>query len=354
MLDDYTELSTLYNQVKGPLYTLSNKETMLLIILPSDLAWLQYNPTHIVLADHIAGFDLDGSNHILNQLHEYAVSKGHRVKVVHHELLLSHIHEKYPMLDLRFNALWQARINLSALKTYHTHPKINYKNFLCSFNGSNQTSRNLLIAIIKRMGWYNPQYVSKNNTFSIDDIDGYVKDFTKDQDVIYRKFFIGSDSKEFFESTNSFGHDRFTHRENIHNLDHKLTQSFINLVGESIGTSYQPFVTEKFTYSVVTRGLFIGFAQPGWHRHLETYYGFRMYRRLFDYQFDDIQNPIERLVSLMCMLSKFANLDAQDWKDLYNIEQDTIEYNYNHYHSGDCLNHLKQFHDQCTIVKKGN
>lgn len=354
MLDDYTELSTLYNQVKGPLYTLSNKETMLLIILPSDLEWLKYDPDHIVLADHIAGFDENGNNHILQQLHKYAESKNQRTTVVHHEILLPWIHEKYPMLNLRFNALWQARINMSGLKTYHTHPEINFKNFLCSFNGSNQTSRNLLTAILHRMGWYNPEYVSKNNTFTVDDIDGYVRDFTGDQDTFYRKFFIGADSADFFQLTNSFGHDRFTHRENIHNLEHKLTESFVNVVGESIGTSYQPFVTEKFTYSVVTRGLFIGCAQPGWHEHLEKYYGFQMYRRIFDYRFDSILNPVERMVELVSMLAKFANLDRQDWQDLYNMEQDTIEYNYNHYHSGDCLKHLKQFHDQCTIVKKGN
>jgi hypothetical protein len=110
-----------------------------------------------------------------------------------------------------------------------------------------------------------------------------------------------------------------------------------------MAASYYPFVTEKFLYSVVTRGLFLSYAQPGWHAHLEKYYGFKPYTKLFDYRFDTIENPVERLVELMTMISKFSVLSSDDWKDLYLLEQDSIEYNYNHYFSGDYLNCLKQY-----------
>ena len=110
-----------------------------------------------------------------------------------------------------------------------------------------------------------------------------------------------------------------------------------------MATSYVPFVTEKFLYSVITRGLFLAYAQPGWHDHVEKYYGFKRYTKLFDYHFDSIQNPVERLVELMTMISKFSVLSSDDWKDLYLLEQDSIEYNYNHYFSGNYLNCLKQY-----------
>jgi len=113
-------------------------------------------------------------------------------------------------------------------------------------------------------------------------------------------------------------------------------------VSETMATSYVPFVTEKFLYSVVTRGLFLSYAQPGWHAHVEKYYGFKRYTKLFDYQFDTIQNPVERLVELMSMISKFSILTIDDWKDLYLLEQETIEYNYDHYFSGSYLTKLKQ------------
>ena len=110
-----------------------------------------------------------------------------------------------------------------------------------------------------------------------------------------------------------------------------------------MATSYYPFVTEKLLYSVVTRGLFLAYAQPGWHSHLEKYYGFKRYTKLFDYRFDDIQNPIERLVELITMISKFSCLSPAEWTDLYEIEQDTIEYNYNHYFSQQYLECLSEY-----------
>jgi hypothetical protein len=110
-----------------------------------------------------------------------------------------------------------------------------------------------------------------------------------------------------------------------------------------MATSYCPFVTEKFLYSIVTRGLFLAYAQPGWHDHVEKYYGFKRYTKLFDYRFDAIQNPVERLIELMSMISKFSMLSITDWTDLYLLEQETIEYNYNHFFSGDYLKLLKLY-----------
>jgi len=41
------------------------------------------------------------------------------------------------------------------------------------------------------------------------------------------------------------------------------------------------------------------------------------------------------------MISKFAHLSVDDWVDLYQMEMDAIEYNYDHYFSKryiECLN----------------
>ena len=107
-----------------------------------------------------------------------------------------------------------------------------------------------------------------------------------------------------------------------------------------MATSYYPFVTEKFLYSVVTRGLFLAYAQPGWYDYAEKYYGFKRYDRIFDYSFDQIKNPVKRLVKLIEMVSKFSKLSSADWKDLYLMEQDTIEFNYDNYFSGNYLRTL--------------
>ena len=126
-------------------------------------------------------------------------------------------------------------------------------------------------------------------------------------------------------------------------MEDKLTESFVHIVSETMSTSYYPFVTEKFLYSVITRGLFVTNAQPKWHAHISKYYGFKLYDKIFDYSFDSIENPIERMVRLMEMISKFSNLSVDDWNDLYLMEMDTIEYNYDHYFSKGYMKRLKQY-----------
>jgi hypothetical protein len=43
------------------------------------------------------------------------------------------------------------------------------------------------------------------------------------------------------------------------------------------------------------------------------------------------------------MISKFEKLTPVEWHDLYLLEQDTIEYNYDHYFSKKYLKHLQQY-----------
>jgi hypothetical protein len=145
----------------------------------------------------------------------------------------------------------------------------------------------------------------------------------------YDKFI--NTNNEFLQSKNSFGHLRFSHEENINSFEHKLTQSFVHIVSETLATSYMPYVTEKFLYSVLTRGLFVTYGQPGWQNYIENRMGFRSFTKIFDYRFDTITDPVERLLELTTMLSKFQHLSVHDWHDLYHMEAETIEYNYDHY-----------------------
>jgi len=301
-------------------------------------------PKKLTLIDHLGGFDENNHNLVLSTLDELA-QKINVVLLVHSQyIFLDDVIKKYKNLSLVFNVNLQNEINFLNLSRYNIHPGIDYKNFICSFNGSGHISRLLLVSILQKFRYFDPEYCSKNFSFTSEILDDHISYHINTQNRFYRKFFITGDTEEFFQKIHSFGHVRFDHAQNIYNLENKLTQSFIHLVSETIATSYQPFVTEKFLYSVVTRGLFLSYAQPGWHDHVEKYYGFKKYTKLFDYQFDTIQNPVERLIELMCMISKFSTLSTHDWHDLYLIEQDTVEYNYDHYFSGD---YLKWLNRQC-------
>jgi len=300
-------------------------------------------PAKIMLVDHLRGFDQEYNNTILAAIDNYSKTNNKRTVVDYHQILDAPIKEKYSNLDIRFNLGLARRKVWEPFESYNQHPVTDYKNFICSFNGSDHVSRKLLVAILERFRYFTTNYCSKNFVFTKDNLDGHITDYINDQNNFYCKFFIETDSEKFFQTVNSFGHVQYDHASNIYNLEHKLTESFLHVVSETMATSYYPFVTEKFLYSIVTRGLFLAYAQPGWHAHLEKYYGFKRYTKLFDYRFDSIQNPVERLVELMSMIAKFSVLSVHDWRDLYLLQQDEIEYNYHHYFSQDYLKCLAKY-----------
>jgi hypothetical protein len=301
-------------------------------------------PREFIIGDHMGGFQSDLSNYFLDQLDQYAGKHGFVYRLHVDEFFLPGVKSQYPNLNFVFSMDSFSRYRgWGQFKNYNMHSALDYKNFICSFNGTEHVSRKLLVAIIKKFGWYDTTYSSKNIVFDVDEIDGHLKDLTGDQSRFYRKFFISNDSKDFFQSINSFGHVRSQHFSNIHTLEHKLTHSFLHLVSETLATSHQPFVTEKFLYSVVTRGLFLAYAPVGWHQHLEHYYGFKPYAKIFDYKFDSVANHVERLIELTCMISKFSQLSIEDWTNLYEMELEIIEYNYDWYRSNNYIKHMQQF-----------
>lgn len=293
-------------------------------------------PESFIIPDHLGGFDLDLRNPVLDQLSRLAERYQQKVSVTISYAINHDIQTRYPNLDFR---LWFFPAFRSWEK-YTTHPDLSFKNFICSFNGSRHVSRKLLVAMLHRMGWFNPDTCSKNFIFTADILDDHIQHYVDDRSRFYRKFFITDNSDDFFRETHGFGHLRFDHEQNIHNLEHKITSCFVQIVSESLATSNYPCISEKFLYSVVTRGLFLAYAPPGWHQILEKVYGFKKYDKIFDYRFDHVQNPVERLVEMMSMLSKFSALGSDDWRDLHGLELDTIERNYDHYFSGDYLKYL--------------
>lgn len=289
----------------------------------------------IWLGDTLGGFDSSYHNSIFDRLELLTKDK---LFIWHDQVFSDAVKQQYTKFDFGVDFptfIW------NGFEEYRQHPEVDYQNFICSFNGSTHVSRRLLTAALNKFGLFNPDYCSKNFTFIVDQLDGHINDITGDNSRFYRKFFIGDDTESFASMINVFNHDRYDHKSNIHNLDAKITKSFVHLVSESMATSYTPYVTEKFLYSVVTRGLFIAYAQPGWHAHVEKYYGFKPYSKIFDYGFDSVLNPIERLVVLFSMLSKFRNMSVSDWQDLYQMESDTVKYNYDHYFSKQYLKVLE-------------
>ena len=296
--------------------------------------------TEVIVIDHLGGFNKNYQNVLLNQISKSTFGG----QIITEYIFDNKIKNNYLTCNFLYSKdLWRKYNFIDDFLNYNIHPQIDYKNFICSFNGGAHVSRQLLSSILNNQKYFDPEYTSKNFAYNDDYITGHLKnlDLSDSEIVLYLKFFTNND--EFNNSVYSFGHIRYEHNKNIYNLEHKLTQSFLHIVSETMATSYYPFITEKFLYSIVTRGLFLAYAQPGWHKHLQKYYGFKLYDKIFDYSFDDIENPVKRLIQLVETISKFSKLSSDDWRDLYLMEQDTIEYNYEHYFSGSYLKHLAQF-----------
>jgi len=298
----------------------------------------------ITMLDHLGGFDPWFRNDLLAAANEFACDRAQSITVQVSYIPDPCFTQHYPWLKFKFDLYrsWQQ------FRDYHIHPKLTFQNFVCSFNGSNHVSRKLLTSALNRFRWFDTRYCSKNFSFSNEELDGHVADFTDgvlgQQHVFYRKFFLDDNqSQNFAMSTVDIDYERYDHRANIKKLESRLSDSFLHVVSETMATSSYPIVSEKFLYSVVTRGLFLSYAQPNWHDSLETHFGFRKYTKLFDYTFDTVSNPVERLITLLSMLAKFSVLSRDDWQDLYELETETIEFNYEHYFSQGYIRHLKQF-----------
>jgi len=305
------------------------------IKLSQQLETLDDSVTELVILDHLGGFDSNLHNTKLERINNFAKHKNKIVDLYVSNFMDVSVTKKYSNLTFKLSVF----PGLKQFFDYNIHPNLEYKNFICSFNGTPHVGRKFLVCALKKFGFFNPEYCSKNFALSKHNIDGHLNDFVADKTAYYNKFF--SIDEDFLKSIYSFGHVRFDHKTNIYNLESKLTQSFLHIVSETLPTSYVPLISEKFLYSVITRGLFLAYAQPGWHGHLEKCYGFKKYVHLFDYGFDSVQNPVERLIALLTMVSKYSNLSVHDWHDLYLLESDTVEFNYDWYFSKDWLKKLE-------------
>lgn len=190
------------------------------------------------------------------------------------------------------------------------------------------------------MRWFNSDYCSKNFSYSKQELDINLSIVDIEQE--YHTYII-SDSNaasQFYHTIIGFNYVPSEHANNIDILYNKINNSFVQLIGETLAMSYHPFVSEKFIQPIVCKSLWVAYAQPGYYAYLEKYYGFKKYNKLFDYSFDLIDHPVERLVAIIKMLSKYANLSPKDWHDLYLTELETIEYNYNQYFSRNYLTQI--------------
>lgn len=299
----------------------------------SALFALQQAPREVHLRDHIMGFDQDLKNPCLDHISRITTDVTH---VWWHVIKDPRIQRNYP--NIVFHGCdSSARMWKQQLSKYQVRrPNIHFENFVSSFNGSPQLGRQLLVSALHKRKIFNEKSCSKNFTLQADSLDANILDLSGDRPWLLKLF---SFDRDFLMQVVSFGYDqyRFDHGNNASNVAPIIQTSFINLVSEGYSTSYCAFFTEKFLYAVVNQSLFVAWAQPQWHFQLMHVFGFKLYDKIFDYNFDWQQQPLPRLATLLDMVCRYQNFSVLDWHDLYLLEQDSIQFNYQHFISGDFL-----------------
>lgn len=307
------------------------------------IKYLNIEKKIINLSDHLTGFDNNYQNFLLSGINKkykgYNVFYGHPLplQVIKKYMNINFIFDNRDVEHLRWFKKPKGHDLKPILKT-----KIS--DFLTCFNGVGHISRILLCSILHKMDLWNNNTCTKNFMTTNDTLSGLVNYYVNgnDEERLYWKFFK-SDNPEFLQKiiTKDYINGNFHHNFSV--IYSAMHSSFLTIISETVGSSYVPFVTEKYIQCIATKNLFLGYAQPLWHDCIVKQHGFKLYTKLFDYKFDCIENPIHRLIQLIEMISKFKHLSNLDLHDLYCLEQDTLDYNYDHYRSKKCIEHYNNY-----------
>ena len=305
-----------------------------------DLDAYLYLPLQFILHDHVNGFDQHLNVKTLEFLDTAAKKLNRHYKITYHQLLPVQV-SKYTNLTFTFDPtlhnMYNLGLHLGSNEVVVENPG-KFDNFICSLNGFPHQSRQLLVSALNKFGWFNSDYSTKTFALRYDHIVDLIKEYLPvDEQELYIKLLIGNtENSAFYGSIVNFYYYQRNENvaENLRLIAHRMQPSFINIVAETMGTSYWPFVTEKFLEPIITKNIWLTYGQPGHNQQVRDMYGFKSFD-LFDYSFDSEPNPVKRLYQLMDMLRKYGSLTTAEWHDLYLLEKDTVDYNYDHYFSGD-------------------
>jgi len=236
--------------------------------------------------------------------------------------------------DSNSNMLW------NAIKPVHIHTTLNHdKNIkfsVCSFNGSHNITRTASCVGLLNIGLWNPEVCTKNFVATHNDLKQFDNTFVK----AITNTLDAQQLKNFLLSTNST-YTPFDFLSNIKKLNPLMQKAFINFVSESEAEADLPNVTEKVFLGIVSKTITVVVGQKYWNKVFFELYGFKKYN-CFDYSFD-CENKFElRLSNVLDQLKFFATLSTEEQQEIHNNNKEIINYNYEHFISGNWKKYCQQ------------
>lgn len=101
-------------------------------------------------------------------------------------------------------------------------------------------------------------------------------------------------------------------------------ECFLDVIGEA--THNCPFVTEKTIKPLLLQKPFLALSCKHFHKHLQKL-GFKLYDKIFDYSFDEVDDIHERAELLVQNVLRVID---KDYNELYALIKPELEFNMNH------------------------
>lgn len=272
------------------------------------------------LDDHLLGFDSQGYNKLISSIDPAEI---------HTEYVLPDwVKKNYPQHTFKFNAELMIKNNhlMQAIEFDNPTSLLTFNNFLCCFNRSHHPGREWVAKELFRRNLFDPKFCSKGFVIPQQKFDASIHNFLK-QITIH-----GISSQVDVKS-------------NLFELSPLISSSFINLVSETVPESYVPFPTEKFLFPVLNKRLWISYAQPRYHEFLTDVLGFQLYDAFFDYSFDKIKDPQQRLISMLDEIEPYSKLSNSAWRSIYKALEPVIEHNYHWAKTGQFIDRLRSLNE---------
>lgn len=103
--------------------------------------------------------------------------------------------------------------------------------------------------------------------------------------------------------------------------------ALIDIFAESIPDNFgEIFITEKTWKPLLGEKPFLGFNERHYYKTLQSY-GIRLYETLFDYSFDEIEDPEERYLGYIENIIRLGNMPLEDVHTLVLAEEENLRLN---------------------------
>jgi hypothetical protein len=212
--------------------------------------------------------------------------------------------------------------------------RIREKKFTC-LNGAFREHRLILVSELFRSGLENDGYISYivntgyNNQPPIEsEIDNVDKDLLKYyMDIIVPTIPLTTELEKGMELIEPYISTSYVHEMYTNSYFNIVTETSYNWNSTSI-IDNNIYLTEKTYRPIFGMQPFIMVSNPGVLKHLKDM-GFKTFPEFFDESYDEIENPTERMYTIINEIKRICNLSNEQLHDRYYNIFDKLEYNRN-------------------------